>query len=376
MATRFENRERVLREFLWRSVIVSAIFALALVFTSCAPGPAPTATPVPPTAAPAVATAPVAVATAVPTAAPSATPTKGIDYPVKGRTITMIVPYAAGGGGDIGARLLAPVLEKELGTNIEVVNKPGAGSQIGITELVRAKPDGYTIGFTHLPAVITIYLDPERQAVFTKKDLQPLAMYVIDPNALGVKGDSQYKSIKDIVEAAKAAPGKVIVSDSGILSDGHISILRLQQLTGVRFAIVHSEGGAKGVADLLGGHTHALNMNLGGANVDLAKSGQIRVLAIFDKQENPNYPGVTTATAQGYPINVGTSRAISAPAGTPKEIVDKLTGAIKRAMESAELKQKAKELGLALVYMSPSELDAYWAQMEDQIKPIMQMAKE
>ena len=82
-----------------------------------------------------------------------------MSWPEKGKTITLIVPYGTGGGGDIGARILAPFVEKELGTTIEVVNKPGASSQIGVTDLAKAKTDGYTIGFTHLPAVPNILLD-------------------------------------------------------------------------------------------------------------------------------------------------------------------------------------------------------------------------
>jgi tripartite-type tricarboxylate transporter receptor subunit TctC len=298
-----------------------------------------------------------------------------VDFPVKGKTISLIVPYDAGGAGDIGARLLAPFLEKELGGTVEVVNKPGAGSQIGVTELSRAKPDGYTIGFTHLPATIAVYLDPERQAAFTRASLQPIAMYVVDPSAIAVKGNSPMKSLKDLVDAAKANPGKVTVGDSGILSDGHISTLLLQQMTGTRFAIVHGAGGAKGIADLLGGQVQAQNLNLSGSNIDLAKSGEIRLLGIFDEQTSPNYPGVTTAASQGYAISVATSRAISAPAGTPKDVVTILTNAVKRAMANPDFTAKASASGLSLRYLDPGQLDTYWSDLETRVKPLIDLAK-
>ncbi len=275
----------------------------------------------------------------------------------------------------MGARLLAPFLEKELSATVEVVNKPGAGSQIGVTELSRAKPDGYTIGFTHLPATIAVYLDPERQAAFTRASLQPIAMYVVDPNAIAVKGDSPYRSLKDLVDAAKATPGKVTVGDSGILSDGHITTLLLQQLTGSRFAVVHGAGGAKGIADLLGGHTLAQNVNLSGSNIALAKSGEIRLLGIFDNEASPNYPGVTTAASQGYAISVATSRAISAPAGTPKEVVTTLSNAIKRAMAAPEFTAKAAASGLSLRYLDPGQLETYWTDLEVRVKPLIDLAK-
>jgi tripartite-type tricarboxylate transporter receptor subunit TctC len=314
--------------------------------------------------------APTASAT---TAATSAAPK--VVFPTQGKTVSMIVPYDAGGAGDIGARLLAPYLEKELGGTVEVVNKPGAGSQIGVTELARAKPDGYTIGFTHLPATIAVYLDPERQAAFTRASLQPLAMYVVDPSAIAVKGDSPMKTLKDLVDAAKSNPGKVTVGDSGILSDGHITSLLLQQSTGAKFAIVHGAGGAKGIADLLGGQVVAQNVNLSGSNIDLAKSGEIRLLGIFDDSTSPNYPGVTTAKSQGYNFSVATSRAISAPAGTPKEIVTILTNAIKRAMAAPDFMAKANSSGLSLRYLDPAGLETYWTDLEGRVKPLIDLAK-
>jgi tripartite-type tricarboxylate transporter receptor subunit TctC len=308
-----------------------------------------------------------------PTSAASAAPK--VVFPAQGKTISLIVPYDAGGAGDVGARLLAPYLEKELGGTVEVVNKPGAGSQIGVTEVARAKPDGYTIGFTHLPATIAVYLDPERQAAFTRASLQPLAMYVVDPSAIAVKGDSPMRTLKDLVDAAKANPGKVTVGDSGILSDGHISTLLLQQASGTKFAVVHGAGGAKGIADLLGGQVQAQNLNLSGNNIALAKSGEIRLLGIFDDSTSPNYPGVTTAKSQGYNFSVATSRAISAPAGTPKEVVTALSNAIKRAMAAPEFMAKAAASGLSLRYMDPGELETYWTDLETRVKPLIDLAK-
>ncbi|HZP96662.1 MAG TPA: tripartite tricarboxylate transporter substrate binding protein [Candidatus Limnocylindria bacterium] len=317
-----------------------------------------------------------APAGSAPSASVTASAAPKAAWPAPGKTISLIVPYDAGGAGDVGARLLAPYLEKELGTMVEVVNKPGAGSQIGVTELSRAKPDGYTIGFTHLPATIAVYLDPERQAAFNRASLQPIAMYVVDPNAIAVKGNSPYKALKDLVDAAKANPGKVTLGDSGILSDGHITTLLLQEQTGAKFAVVHGAGGAKGIADLLGGHVQAQNVNLSGSNIDLAKSGEIRLLGIFDDSTNPNYPGVTTATSQGYKISVATSRAISAPAGTPKDVVTILSNAIKRAMAAPEFTAKAASSGLSLRYMDPTQLEAYWTDLETRVKPLIDLAKK
>jgi Tripartite tricarboxylate transporter family receptor len=170
------------------------------------------------------------------------------------RAIRMIVPYTAGGGGDLGARLLAPAMGDDLGLPVHVENLPGAGSQAGITAMVRSKADGCTVGWTHLPATNAIYLDPSREAVFSRKTLTPVAMYVIDPGGIAVKADSPMNSLADLIAVAKTKPGRVSVSDSGVLSDGRLLLLELERQAAVKFAIVHSAGGAAGTADLLGGH--------------------------------------------------------------------------------------------------------------------------
>ena len=125
-------------------------------------------------------------------------------FPEKGRTLTHIVAYPPGGGTDVTARLLAPMLEKELGIQVQVLNKGGAGGQIGFTELVRSKPDGYTIGNLILPTVITTYLDPTRKAVFSRKSFQLLALQDNDPGIIAVKATGPFKTLKDLIDAAKA----------------------------------------------------------------------------------------------------------------------------------------------------------------------------
>lgn len=287
------------------------------------------------------------------------------------QSIRMIVPYTAGGGGDVGARLLAPEMAADLGVPIQVENLPGAGSQIGVTELTQAKPDGCTIGWTHLPAVINIYLDPSRQAAFDRSSLEPIAMYVIDPGGIAVKGDSPYSNLSEFIEAARQQPGKISISDSGVLSDGHLLVLELQRLAGVEFAIVHSAGGAEGTADLLGGHVTAQAINLGGSNAQMAEAGQIKVLATFTTEQVASYPGVQTATEQGFPILSSTSRALSAPAGTPAEVIQRLSESVGKVMASPDFQARAADLGLSLAYMDAATLGEYWDKMETTFGPLI-----
>jgi tripartite-type tricarboxylate transporter receptor subunit TctC len=297
-----------------------------------------------------------------------------VDFPQKGKAITLVVPWGAGGGTDVGARLLTPLMEKDLGTPIEVVNRTGGGSQVGITFLAKARPDGYTFGLTNLPATAAIYLDADRKAAFSRKDLQPIANYVFDPIAIAVPKDSRYKTMKELMEAAKASPGKITIATSGILSATHIGFLSLQKNTGTKFAFVPFDNNGQMRTALLGGHVGAEGGTVGDL-VPGVKSGDIRILAVFDKSESPFLPGVRTAQAQGYDISAGTARAFSVPAGTPKEIVDVLAASIKKAMADQELKKKMEASGLELRYMDAAQLSAYWDQVDATLKPIIEEAK-
>lgn len=297
------------------------------------------------------------------------------DFPAKGKTITWIVPTSAGGSSDIGARLLAAPLEKELGVRIQVDNKPGAGHQVGMTALSRSKPDGYTIGNVSLPQTLTLYLDPERKTIFTRKSFQPLALQVVDPGTLCVLPKSPYKTVKDLVAAAKASPGKIKVSATGVLSDEHIAILQLQRLTGVKFAIVQFDGAAPSMAALLGGHTDVYFGNVGDT-VSQLKAGEIRCLGIMDQEESDLMPGVKTFESQGIKLVSSSSRGLLAPAGVPKEIVAILAEAAKKAMLNEEFKRKMKDEGLTIRYMDPQKMEAYWTDMEERVKPFIEEAKK
>jgi tripartite-type tricarboxylate transporter receptor subunit TctC len=156
-----------------------------------------------------------------------------------------------------------------------------------------------------------------------------------------------------------------------VLSDGHLLLLELQRLSGADFAIVHGGGGAEGNADLLGGHVTAQTINLSGTNLALAQSGQIKVIALFTAEESPLYPGVTTATAQGFPILSSTSRGLSAPAGTPAPVVERLSQAVGRAMENPQFKERAAAMGLPLAYMDQDRMAEYWAAMETTFAPLV-----
>ncbi len=323
-------------------------------------------------------TVPTATEPVKTTSPASSTPTastRKVSFPEKGKAVSIIVPYPAGGGSDIAARVLAPMLEQQLGTPVQVVNKAGAGSQVGVTDLALSKPDGYTIGYLNMPTPITTYLDPDRKAVFTRNSFQLLAMQDYDPGIVAVKADSPYKTLKDLVAAAKTNPEKIRGTTSGILSNSHLNILMLQQAAGAKFAIVHFDGAAPGKTALLGNHVEAYFGNLTDGP-SLKQAGNVRVLAVAADQRAKFLPDIATYQEQGYNVQIGVHRGLAMPVGAPKEVADVLGTALKQVISSDDFKKKMDELTFTVLYMSPDEYSKFWADSEARIKPLMEMARQ
>lgn len=301
----------------------------------------------------------------------------GAGFPDKARTLTHIVAYPPGGGTDVTARLLAPMLEKELGIPVQVLNKPGAGGQVGFTELARSKPDGYTIGNLILPTVITTYLDPDRKAVFSRQSFYLLALQDNDPGILAVKASSPYKTFKEFIDDAKANPGKIRTTTSGILSDDHIAALLTQQVAKVQFSIVHFNGSAPGRTAVLGGHVEAFYGNASEI-LSQVKGGEMRVISVFNDKRSKFYPDVKTAAEEGFPIFSGVHRGIAMPAGAPKEIQDTLAKALGKIITSADFNEKMEKLGYQPLYFDPEKYASFWTEYEANAKKQkwVEMAKE
>lgn len=359
------------------ATLLGATTILAAACTQAPSAPAPTSTPAKPTDAPkpaALAATPTA-APAAPTTAPTAAP-KAASWPEKGRVMTIIVPNPPGGTNDTTARLVAPFLEKELGIQVQIVNKSGAATQTGLTELARSKPDGYTIGNTALPGTLTVYLDADRQAAFGRKNLQPIANHNVDAGAIAVKVDSPFKDIKGLVDAAKKNPKGLRAATDGLMGSDHMATLQFQKVTGAEFTLVHFDGGAPANTALAGGHVE-LRVGKVGSVLALVKSGQLRVLGVMDKQESKLIPDAKTLESQGYKGYYWyNATGFSAPANTPKEVVDIISNAMKKALESDEHKKKLEEVALMPYYMNPEEYEAYWGQYEEIVKPLIPLARQ
>lgn len=297
-------------------------------------------------------------------AASLASPALAQNYPR--RNIQLIVAFPAGGSTDVGARILAAAAEKTLGQTITVVNKAGAGGQIGFTEFARARPDGYTLGFLNLPGVNTIVLDPERKAAFTMDSFIPVVNQVLDPGLIWVKADSPYKTLADLLEGARKQPGKISACTTGILSDDHLAILMMQEAAKVEFRIVHFDGGAQQLAGVMGGHVDVAFDNVGGV-AKRVQSGELRGLAVTDNERSKFVPDVPTTKELGFGTVISNStRGVGAPKGTPPEILKVIEAAFVKAVEDPEQIKKMNDVGLALKPMVGAEYAKYYADLHKQ----------
>ena len=177
------------------------------------------------------------------------------DYPNK--PITLQVPYPPGGSTDVGARIVAAIAEKMFGQPVVVVNKGGAGGQLGWTELSKQKPDGYYLGMISMPHMLTAILDPERKSTFKAEDITPIISQALDPTTISVRPDS-WKTLKELIDDAKKRPGQISAGIVGYLQDDEIGYLQFAEGAGVQLRLVYFDGAAPAITALLGKHVDVL----------------------------------------------------------------------------------------------------------------------
>ena len=303
-----------------------------------------------------------------------AAPAVAQEFPT--RPINLLVGFPAGGSTDIGARVVAGIAEKIIGQPIIVVNKGGAGGQVAWTELARAKPDGYTIGFLNLPATNTTILDPERQAIFDETSFTPIVNQVLDPSAIWVAAASPYKTLKDLVDGAKSKPGTIRAATTGILSDDHLAILMVEEVNpGLNFRVVHLLGGAPQMKETLAGNIDVSFDNVGGI-VKQVQGGQVRALAVMDTERSKFLPDVPTTKELGMPSVISSStRGIAGPKGMDPAVVKKLQDALSKAMTDPDHVKRLEDAGLAIKIMVGAEYEAYYKETHGKAKKYTEWAK-
>ena len=312
------------------------------------------------------------VATCLPAFAGTAT----VDFPQKGKAIVIIVPNAPGGINDMTARLVAPVLEKELGAPVQVVNKPGGATLVGLTEVALAKPDGHTIAVLGLPGNLTSYLDPDRKAVPQVRELQPVAAQNLDVGAVLVNTQSPHRTVKELVDASKASPGGLKAATDGLMGSDHMATIYFTKKTGATFKLVHFDGGAPATTALAGGHVD-LRIGKVGSAYAMIKSGKVRAIGVMDKQRSKYSPDTATLEEQGYPAYTYYNlTGLAVPKGTPRAIVDILSNVVKKSVDTDEAKKRLDGVGLIGHFMGPDEFAAHWKDAEKMMQSLIIEAKK
>jgi tripartite-type tricarboxylate transporter receptor subunit TctC len=277
-------------------------------------------------------------------------------YPSK--LVTWICPYAAGGNADNRSRQVARVMATLLGQTIIVDNKAGGGGNIGTDAIAHAKPDGYTIGMGNFAPLAV------NQALFKKlsfdpqNDLVPIMLIERGPLVLMVRNDSPYKSVKDVVAAAKAAPGKLSYASGGIGGTHHLSGALFESEAGIDMIHVPYKSGAAGATDLMGGQVQMMFEQMYAAMPSL-KGGRLRGLAITSKTRSPLLPDVPTMAEAGYPaIEVLNWQGIVGPKGLPTDIVKVLNAAGNKALQDPALRETMLSQGNEIVGGTPEAFAA------------------
>jgi tripartite-type tricarboxylate transporter receptor subunit TctC len=271
---------------------------------------------------------------------------------------------------------VAAIAEKKMGQPIVVTNRVGAGSQIGLTETARQKPDGYYLGFASLPALNTIILDPERKAAFDLKSFVFIINQVIDPGIIWAKGDSPYKTLKDLLDDARKRPGQIRAATTGILGDDHLAILMMEEAAKVKFRIVHFDGGAHVYTAVLGGQVDVAFGNIGDIATK-AKGTSLRVLVVMDRERSKFMPEVPTSAELGFPkIISSSSRGMLGPSGIPEPILKKIQTVFLEAMKDPEHMEKMNKSGLAVKPLVGEEYWKYVLDLQQRVAPLVEIARK
>jgi tripartite-type tricarboxylate transporter receptor subunit TctC len=282
------------------------------------------------------------------------------DYP--NHTVTMIVPFPPGGVADITARPLADVMGRALKQTVVVENKSGAGGGVGMQYVSRAKPDGYTV----LLALSSISIIPEadkvlgRDPMFQLSQLVPIARFTADPTVLAVRADSPYKSVADLIAAAKKAPGTIPYGSSGNYGTMHVPMEMLSESAGVKMLHVPFTGAGPAVVALLGGQVEALST--GPSTVmGHVHAGKVRVLATWgERGRHPAFPDVPTLKELGYDAQFSQWTGLFVPAGTPEPIIAKLREAAHAAVEDPAFRNALAKVETPIQYLDQPEFRAFW----------------
>jgi tripartite-type tricarboxylate transporter receptor subunit TctC len=307
----------------------------------------------------------LALAAATPAAAQS-------DYP--NRPITLVVPYAAGGGNDIMARVAADKMGPLLGQQIVIENRGGAGGSIATRQVAKAEPDGYTLG---LGGTGTLAIDPTlygNVGYDPRRDFAPIGLIATSALVVCVHPSLPAHSIAELIALAKKEPGKLNYASAGSGSGIHLGTEYFAAMAGIKLTHIPYKGSSPALTDLVGGHVAIYFSSLPPA-VGLVKEGKVRALAVTGSRRSPIFPDLPTAAESALPgYEAVLHYGIVAPAGTPRAIVEKLSAALRTAVMSEELKTRLADNGAEPLASTPEEYAADIDREETKWSAIVKLA--
>ena len=293
------------------------------------------------------------------------------DYPTK--PITMVVPFPPGGVAEIVGRPLASVMQKSLKQPIVLINRPGAGGAVGMASVAKAPPDGYTL----LMGLSSISIFPVSDRINGKeppyelKDFAPIALITADPTVLVVRADGPYKSVKDFVEAAKANPGKINYSSSGVYGTLHVAMEIFANAAGIKLFHVPYQGGGPAVTALLAGQVEASAQGPAAA-IGQIKAGKMRALASWGTERLKLLPDIPTFKELGYDAEFYIWSGLFAPAATPAPILTKLRDAVREAANSADFRAAMDKVQTPISYLDAPQFAKYWERDAARLKTALE----
>jgi len=296
-------------------------------------------------------------------------PLQAAEFPTK--EVQIVIPWGAGGATDLIFRALAATSGKYLGKAVVVVNKPGGAGAVGYTEVMQAKPDGYTLVSAITPLTI---LPHQVKTAFTYKDFDPVINVVRDPGMFLVRSDAPWKGVKDFVDYAKKNPDMITVGNSGAGGGVHLIALAFEKTAGVKFNHIPFSGGGPSVTALLGGHVNAVTVSPP-EGIEHVKAGKLKIVALFSEKRFELFPDVPTVKEQGIDFSMGQWRGLASSKGTPPDVIKKLHDAFKQGMDDPAFIKNAKDMVVNLSYLGPEAFaklmasdDEYYGKLVKEIK--------
>ncbi|GAB2909706.1 tripartite tricarboxylate transporter substrate binding protein [Paralcaligenes ginsengisoli] len=279
------------------------------------------------------------------------------------RPIDIVVPFSPGGGTDQISRTIADGMSKSLHQTVLVLNKPGAGTIIGTGFVAKSKPDGYTLVMATFAHAVNPSLY-KNIPYSTDKDFTPVALIGTSPNVLVVNSHSPYKNVKDIIDYAKANPGKLTFGSYGTGTSAHLAAALFENLAKIKMTHVPYKGSSPAITDLLSGQINMV-FSTAASVAQYVNSGQLRAIAVTSKKRSFAFPKVPTIAESGLPGYEAESwYGLLAPAGTPPEVIQKLNAATQQAIKSKAFQQRIEQEGLNAHTGQPQDLQAYISREE------------